>query len=138
MVQYVIAKCCLLAKGYWKFCIITRYNFLDLNINTRITNRPYWPPIDQPLTSNGSGTDNTSNDHHLVYPNPSSDQVNINGLTRGSSLIVVDALGRVVYTTRDMKTNNLTISIADWQDGIYYLRESCINGHVKTSVLCKI
>lgn len=56
-----------------------------------------------------------------VYPNPARELVNVGApVNRHGSVAVSDVLGRVVYT--NAITNQLQITVRDWQAGIYYVR----------------
>ena len=61
-----------------------------------------------------------------VYPNPASNILHVDGVDAGSSIVIVNMLGQVIYnqTTTNAETNQ--IDIHDWAEGMYRL---LINEH---------
>jgi hypothetical protein len=56
-----------------------------------------------------------------IYPNPAMDNLTVQGLTRGSSISVFDASGRVVFETISY-TETLVLDISNWSEGVYTIR----------------
>jgi hypothetical protein len=56
-----------------------------------------------------------------VYPNPTTENILVNDVTKGSTLEVVNALGQVVYSevVNNTKSN---INVANYNNGLYMIR----------------
>lgn len=58
-----------------------------------------------------------------IYPNPTSDFVNINVIDESlNSVQVFDSLGRLVFSSTNLKTNSLRIDVSHYSTGIYVMR----------------
>lgn len=62
---------------------------------------------------NGPGTQGQG----VVFPNPASDRITLNGTPTNASVEVFDALGQRIHSARAS-----TIDVSAWSNGVYYLR----------------
>jgi hypothetical protein len=76
--------------------------------------------------------DNTTLNTLIVFPNPSSGNFNISGLTDQSSIEIYDISGKLIFgaETRD---NNFNIDLSDRAKGIYFCKEKMKNGAIRTN-----
>lgn len=83
----------------------------------------------------GTGLNELSNTKFSVYPNPTTENILVNGVVKGSTLEVVNALGQVVYSevVSNTKTN---INVANYTNGLYMVRITN-NGEVITNSFVK-
>jgi hypothetical protein len=56
----------------------------------------------------------------LIYPNPTKDELNVNGLMKGNKLIVSDLMGRIVFST-SINSSSEKIQLGDLQNGEYLI-----------------
>jgi len=58
-----------------------------------------------------------------VYPNPATDFVNIKfeETIDNANLIINDIQGRILFTERLINTNSITVNIADFKEGLYFI-----------------
>lgn len=61
---------------------------------------------------------NNNNNSCAIYPNPTSNLVNINAKEM-TSISVFNTLGEMVYTQNNINTNSLQINTSQWSKGIY-------------------
>ncbi len=63
-------------------------------------------------------SNNSLNNHEIsVYPNPTNDVINFNGITSVTKIIITDFQGKTIMK----KTNSFkNISIKDWHNGLYF------------------
>jgi hypothetical protein len=96
------------------------YVYSDFNNNGIVCNLPY--PCD---TNNITTIGNPiiiNSDGIWVFPNPTSDIINIHGLSHQVSIKLYDALGKEMRVTLNSRTGNLlSFSIEDLNEGVYYL-----------------
>jgi hypothetical protein len=85
-------------------------------------------PIEPPVS-----VDELSQNALVVYPNPTSNLVNIQNILEGAAIIVTDLSGRVVYT---VIANNsmITLSTEYWSNGLYLIQTE-LNGAVQQQKL---
>ena len=102
----------------------TKYT-ATLHINTNDTNHPSFTI---PITLNCyDGFENINSDDFSMYPNPTSDNVNIKSKSMIHNVIVYNEVGQTVYQT---STNNMSvvISLSSFKSGIYFVRIDTENG----------
>jgi hypothetical protein len=58
----------------------------------------------------------------LIYPNPASDVLNLNGLEGEGTISVHNALGQVLITTSFAGTDRKQIGLAELNTGVYFIR----------------
>lgn len=68
----------------------------------------------------------------VVYPNPTSDYVNIVGDVNVNYVNVIDINGRNV-----IKTNSNVVDMKNLDNGIYFIRVMFVNGDMRTFKVCK-
>jgi len=56
-----------------------------------------------------------------VYPNPSSDIINISGLENIDVINIMDLEGKIIYSQQNIISNTISINCNDWAKGIYFL-----------------
>lgn len=56
-----------------------------------------------------------------IYPNPAQSQINVFGLKNNVSVIILDALGRTVYSA-SLNSSNSSIDVRNLVAGLYYLK----------------
>lgn len=71
-----------------------------------------------------------------VYPNPATDELNIQCATAISSIVISDPLGRVVFTTRPNSSSG-KMNIESLSTGCYFLSATTENGIVRTMKILK-
>jgi len=83
----------------------------------------------------GTSVKELSNTKFSVYPNPTTENILVNGVIKGSTLEVVNALGQVVYSevVSNTKTN---VNVANYNNGLYMVRITN-NGEVITNTFVK-
>jgi endonuclease I len=72
------------------------------------------------VAANGSATEQA-----YVYPNPANGQVHISwqyAAARPAAINVHNIAGQVVYTNNSTTGNELTINVANWASGVYYIQ----------------
>ena len=75
-----------------------------------------------------TGIDDVSNNELSIYPNPTNNIINVNGLENANQLTLLDVTGKVVYTNSNITTNNITIDISNASNGLYFLQIKTANG----------
>lgn len=84
-------------------------------------------------TSNELGIDDICNVVNvMIYPNPTSDYVNIVGDVNVNYVNVIDINGRNV-----IKTNSNVVDMKNLDNGIYFIRVMFVNGDMRTFKVCK-
>lgn len=68
----------------------------------------------------------------VVYPNPSQGQFKVTGITKNSNIIVMDAMGKIVYANYSSPTTHHTIPTTNWAKGLYVIQ---IKNFEKTTTL---
>ena len=63
----------------------------------------------------------------MIYPNPATDELNINFQSASSKIEIFDISGQKVYS-QEISTLNTQINIEDWDAGIYILKSTDENG----------
>ncbi len=58
-----------------------------------------------------------------IYPNPAQNAVTIEALKHGSEVTIINNLGKVIYTQKDV-TGTQTIDLSGFPNGIYFIRIS--------------
>lgn len=82
------------------------------------------------------GLDENANDQFTVYPNPTNDEIRINGtFSDGASVEILDQTGRVVV--QSSLTQGQVISLASLTDGIYLVRIADQGQSTTTSIVKK-
>lgn len=68
-----------------------------------------------------TGINEVANANFSVYPNPTTENILVNGVVKGSTLELVNALGQVVYSevVNNTKSN---INVANYNNGLYMIR----------------
>lgn len=56
-----------------------------------------------------------------IFPNPSNEHVNVRNIPSGSSIIIADMTGNLIYSSTQVDTQE-TINTSSFANGIYYLR----------------
>ncbi len=56
-----------------------------------------------------------------VYPNPAKDMVVIDGLTANSKIVIIDAIGKIVFSEQN-NTTQLQINTESFNNGIYFIK----------------
>ena len=54
-----------------------------------------------------------------LYPNPSTDQINVSGIKSDNKVIIYNILGQMVYNTTSKQDGTLSIDINNYNSGIY-------------------
>ena len=110
--------------------------------------------FDFTLTSGGSSTScpimltslniydpSSINGHHvnslLVYPNPSSDYINIQSNTVIKDIEVIDLAGRCVRHATNVDDNTYSLNISSLSSSIYFVRVKDENDHTLISKIIK-
>lgn len=70
---------------------------------------------------NALGTDEVTSETWKIYPNPASVVINLEGLSMGAQVIVMDATGRVIDQYNATETN-LRLNVSDYESGIYLIK----------------
>ncbi len=81
---------------------------------------------------NELSTDENINDNFVIYPNPSSDFINIKGNVSIKSVYLFDIQGREVYTSSE---NTNRINISSFSKGVYILKIEGENGFTTQKVI---
>ena len=76
------------------------------------------------------GMEERPEDHRVLKPNPARDEFTVSGYDGSDKMVVVDALGRVIY--KGILSERTRISTAHWPRGTYWVR---IGHRVRTLVL---
>lgn len=84
------------------------------------------------LRLDGRKTENLNDDDVLVYPNPSSDVINVRSNTLPlTHFTAYDMMGRVVYDAQsDAPRQHSRLNVAQWSPGLYILEMSSENGQL--------
>jgi hypothetical protein len=85
-------------------------------------------PVEPPVN-----IDELSQSALVVYPNPTSNLVNIQNILVGAAITVTDLSGRVVYTTI-ANNSMITLSTEYWSNGMYLIQTE-LNGAVQQQKL---
>ena len=56
-----------------------------------------------------------------VYPNPTSDKINIKNISLSTTLIITNTLGAVLKKFEIQENSSLTLDISDLESGIYFI-----------------
>lgn len=83
----------------------------------------------------GTSVKELTNSKFSVYPNPTTENILVNGVVKGSTLEVVNALGQVVYSSV-VDNTNANINVANYNNGLYMVRITN-NGEVITNTFVK-
>ncbi|WP_051664216.1 T9SS type A sorting domain-containing protein [Dyadobacter crusticola] len=67
-----------------------------------------------------------------VYPNPSSDKLNIRDYANVKEMVISDLNGRLVYQSASLSKGNGTVDIRYLAQGMYIVRLTCLNGESST------
>lgn len=67
-----------------------------------------------------------------VYPNPSSDKLNITDYANVKEMLISDLNGRSVYQSTSFSTGNGTVDIKDLAQGMYIVKITRLNGELST------
>lgn len=59
-----------------------------------------------------------------IYPNPSSDRINIQSNGNLTDVTIVDMLGNVVFNMHSLPTSNYSIDVSEFSNGLYHLQIS--------------
>jgi hypothetical protein len=79
----------------------------------------------------------TTNEYTL-YPNPASNQVNIQfGEKVNGKLVVVDVLGKVVYSQMIADSNASQVDVSQWNPGVYFFQFTSNNATVTKKITVK-
>ncbi len=57
-----------------------------------------------------------------IYPNPSNDQININGIQLNDKVIISDLMGKIMYQSDINTTNEISINTSNIKNGAYILK----------------
>lgn len=76
------------------------------------------------------GMEELTEDQWVLKPNPARDEFTVSGYDGRDELMVMDALGRVIY--KEMLSDHARLTTAHWPRGTYWVR---IGGRVRTLVL---
>jgi len=111
-------------------------NALGLNRNDSRSGSDHLPVItDFELKTTNSAKDLSLEDIGVkVFPNPISDLLNIDISKEVESILISDAMGRVVFSSNNV-TNRLKINSSNWADGYYIIQLYTNGGVVSTSVV---
>lgn len=69
----------------------------------------------------GVGINEVANTNFSVYPNPTTENILVNNVAKGSNLEVVNALGQVVHSEVLINTKS-NINVANYNNGLYMIR----------------
>lgn len=59
----------------------------------------------------------------IMYPNPTSDELNLTGLEEGDEIVISDGRGEMFFNEKiDSPKDKLEIAVRNWKRGHYYLR----------------
>ena len=78
------------------------------------------------FTCENAGVEEFLSDGTMVYPNPASNRLNITG-ENISQVEIYNSLGQMIYS-KSVDTDNLTIDISSFEDGLYVVNIKKING----------
>ena len=67
-----------------------------------------------------------------IFPNPATDNVNIQSEFNITDIYVYDYVGKVIYTIKDSNTKNVVLNTNSYGSGIYIVRIQTENGVVST------
>ena len=65
----------------------------------------------------------------VAYPNPFSNEINVELFEKAESIEIVDNIGKVVYVSNNQKAGRLAINSSQFPSGTYMLRIQTINTH---------
>lgn len=72
---------------------------------------------------NNVGVDNVEIPAFVIYPNPTSDEITIQGLRTGTYLSIVDLAGKEIFSKRiTSTTSNFKLQTADIESGMYFVQ----------------
>jgi hypothetical protein len=57
-----------------------------------------------------------------LYPNPTANVININGVKAGDEMIITDVVGKTITRKNIDKADKLTINMSAWSAGVYYAK----------------
>lgn len=72
------------------------------------------------------------NDFYTIFPNPTSDIIQINCNNKISSIQLFDISGKQLLLINDLNTNQTSVDLSNWGSGIYFLNVVDVNGNMKT------
>jgi subtilisin-like proprotein convertase family protein len=90
--------------------------YITYNTNSTLRS-PGWELVYQTVPTN---TNLHNNENVSIYPNPTSNNIVINGLKQATTIYILDMSGRIVKTVHNYK--NETIDISDLASGMYYVK----------------
>ena len=75
-------------------------------------------------TETASFDENSSEDMISIYPNPATDQLNIQWNTDNEEemILIFDPSGKLVYSNLFRNHEMVTIDVSEWNSGVYFLR----------------
>jgi len=68
-----------------------------------------------------TGINEVANVNFTIFPNPTTENILVNGVVKGSTLEVVNALGQVVYS-EVVSNSKSNINVANYNNGLYMIR----------------
>lgn len=74
------------------------------------------------VNSTFSGIENASTSFFKLYPNPTQGDFTLDSEQKIAEVVVLNALGQVVYQIQNATTNTLTIPTENWNAGVYFVR----------------
>jgi hypothetical protein len=67
-----------------------------------------------------------------IYPNPSTDKLNIRDYTNVKEMVISDLNGRLVYQSASFSQENGTVDIKNLAEGMYIVKLTRLNGKIST------
>jgi hypothetical protein len=67
-----------------------------------------------------------------IYPNPSTDKLNIRDYTDVREMVISDLNGRLVYQSASFSQGNGTVDIKNLAEGMYMVKLTRVNGKIST------
>lgn len=82
-----------------------------------------------------AGLNSLSSSNIKLYPNPTNDLVTIvhNGLANIESIVVINSIGKIIYTSKENSNSTSTIDVSNFTKGLYSLNISLTNGELVRS-----
>ena len=71
-----------------------------------------------------------------VYPNPASNEIVVSGISKGSTIQIIDASGKVV-STKVVSNQSQTVDISRLSKGVFFVRVSNDNGTINNTSFIK-
>ncbi len=72
--------------------------------------------------------DPISNAGYSIYPNPTSNVLNIDGLANAKQLTLIDVTGKIIYNTTELNENTLKIDMTNASKGLYFIQVETTSG----------